>query len=263
MRRSELAHVLLLGLIVLGAPAHAFGPASDDASGAAYDDGWIDGDEGGVGWNPEYPWTFSSALAPFAIESSTSNGDGDSNADGDIDTDGKAFTMVALNASLHYALRFLYPVPLQIGERVAFDFDALDADADFFASCAVMEYTGTPQQRWALHVAGDRTQYAFVDATGTNDIGVPLSDEGVHVEFELTGTDSYTASLTPLGGATTQRSGTLNGAGDIVAFLCAIGGGGSGTYKAYFNSIVVPEAGATASAVAAVLALVLAKRRRA
>lgn len=120
--------------------------------------------------------------------------------------------MVALNASAHYAVRFLYPAPLHIGERVAFDFGAIDADADFFASCAVMEYT---------------------------------------------------ARVTPLGGATTERSGALNGAGDIVAFLCPIGGGGSGTYKAHVNSILVPEAGPTASALTAALALALARRRRA
>lgn len=263
MRRREPAPVLLLGLLLLGTPAAAFGPASDYASGDAYDDGWIDGDDGGVGWPGEYPWTFNPTVAPLTVETSTANGDGDSNGDGDIDTDGRAFTLVALNSSLSAAVRFLYPVPLQVGERVAFDFDAVGAGALYFASCSLVEYTGTPQERWALQVAGDRTQYAFVDATGTNDMGVPLSDEGVHVEFDLTGADTYTARVTPLGGATTERSGTLGGAGDIVSFQCTIGGGGSGTYKAHFNSIVVPEPGATASALAAALALTLAGRRRA
>jgi hypothetical protein len=254
--------VAVLALCAASA-ANAFGPASDYADAAAYADGWTDGDDGGTGWNPDYPWTFSTAVAPFAIESSTLNGDGDSDGDGDIDTNGKAFTMVALNSSLYYAVRFLYPVPLQVGERVAFDFDAVGSGALYFASCALMEYTDTPQQRWGLQVAGDATNYGMIDSTGVADLGVPIGDEGIHVEFDLTGADTYTSRVTPLGGASTERSGALAGSGDIVAFLCAIGGGGAGTYKAYFNSIVIPEPGATASALAAALAIAAARRRRA
>ncbi len=258
MIRIVLVFAAALG--VAGSAA-AFGPASDFANASAYQDGWIDGDDGGTGWNPLFPWTFSPTNAPFAIESSTANGDGDTNLDGDIDTDGKAFKLVALNSSIAYAVRFLNPVPLLAGERVAFDFDAVGSGASYFASCSLMEYVGTPQQRWAFHVAGDAINYAMLDSTGLNSIGIPITDEGVHVEVDLTGSDSYTSRVTPLGGTTTERSGTLKSSGDVVAFLCAIGGGGEGAYAAYFNSVVVPEPGALLSTIAAVSALVVIGKR--
>ena len=256
--RIAFATAVVLGLAI---PAAAFGPASDFADAAAYQDGWIDGDDGGTGWPAAYPWTFSPTNAPFAIASSTSNGDGDSNGDDDIDTNGKAFQLVALNASTAYAVRFLDPIPLLVGERVAFDFDAVGTGSLYYASCSLMEYVGTPQQRWAFHVAGDATNYAMIDAAGMNSIGIPITDEGVHVEFDLTGANSYTAHVTPLGGAAVERSGTLAQSGDIVAFLCAIGGGGAGNYSAFFNSVVVPEPGSLVSALAAVATLALLGKR--
>ena len=259
-RILSLAGALLVALVARDAAA--FGPASDFASAAAYDDGWTDGDDGGSGWPALYPWTFSPTNAPFAVESSTGNGDGDTNLDGDIDTAGRAFTLVALNTSIAYAVRFFDPLPLQVGEHVAFDFDAAGAGPLYFASCALMEYVDTPQQRWGVQVSGDATNYGIIDATGVADVGVPLDDEGVHVEFELTGADSYASWVTPLGGTTTARSGTLGGSGDIVGVLCAIGGGGEGVSKAYFNSIVVPEPGAAAAAFAAALTIALGKRRQ-
>lgn len=249
----------------LAAPAAAFGPASDFASAAAYGDGWIDGDDGGSGWDPLYPWTFSPTQAPFVAASSTANGDGDTNGDGDIDTGGRAFGLLALNTSYNYAVRFFGAVPLQVGEHASWDFDAVGSGALYFASCSLMEYVGTPQQRFAIHVKGDLANYQVVDAGGLVDLGIPVSDEGIHVEFELTGVNSYTTRLTPLGGATTLRSGTLGGAGDIVAFFCSIGGGGSsngGTHKAYFNSVAIPEPGALASMLAAFAALALCRKRR-
>jgi hypothetical protein len=255
--------LVFVAILTAASSAAAFGPASDFANAADYQDGWIDGDDGGTGWNPDFPWTFNPQSAPFAIESSTSNGDGDSNGDDDIDTDGSAFKLVALNTSIGYAQRFLYPVPLLVGERVAFDFDAVGAGSLYFASCSLMEYEGggNAQQRWAFHVAGDASDYAILDAAGTNSLGIPITDEGIHVEFDLTGADSYTSRVTPLGGTTLERSGTLASSGDISSFLCAIGGGGAGNYAAYFNSVVVPEPGALASARAAVAALaVLGKR---
>ena len=174
---------------------------------------------------------------------------------------GKSFKLVALNDALGYAIRFLDPVPLLIGDRVAFDFDAVGSGSLYFASCSLMENIGTPQQRWAFHVAGDAANYAMKDSSGLNSIGVPITDEGVHVEFDLTGADSYTARVTPPGGATIERSGTLASSGDIIGFLCAIGGSGTGTSSAYFNSVVIPEPGALASALAAVAALAAIAKR--
>ena len=258
MKRVAVVCAIAFGVATAAA---AFGPASDFADATAYADGWIDGDEGGTGWPADLPWTFLPTVAPFAIESSTSNGDGDSNADGDIDTAGKSFKLVALNDALGYAIRFLDPVPLLIGDRVAFDFDAVGSGSLYFASCSLMENIGTPQQRWAFHVAGDAAHYAMIDSAGTTSLGIPITDEGVHVEFDLTGADSYTARVTPLGGATTVRSGTLASGGDITSLLCAIGGGGAGTSSAYFNSVVIPEPGALASALAAVAALAAIAKR--
>ena len=258
MKRIAVVCAIAFGVATAAA---AFGPASDFADATAYADGWIDGDEGGTGWPADLPWTFLPTVAPFAIESSTANGDGDSNGDGDIDTAGKSFKLVALNDALGYAIRFLDPVPLLIGDRVAFDFDAVGSGSLYFASCSLMENIGTPQQRWAFHVAGDAAHYAMIDSAGTTSLGIPITDEGVHVEFDLTGTDSYTARVTPRGGATTVRSGTLASGGDITSFLCAIGGGGEGISAAYFNSVVIPEPDALAAALGAVAALAAIAKR--
>jgi hypothetical protein len=253
--RIAFVTAVVLGLAI---PAAAFGPASDFADAAAYQHGWIDGDDGGTGF--DYPWTFSPTLAPFTVESSTQNGDGDSNSDGDIDTVGKSFTIRTNGNAIYAALRFLTPGPLQIGDRVAYDFDAVGFGIDGFANC---DLTSQSAVRFDLRVTGGEVNYVILDAAGSNDSGVPVTDEGIHVALDLTGADTYTLRVTPLGGATTERSGTLAGAGDIAIFRCGIANDASGLNVAYFNSVVVPEPGAAAAALAAALALTIAKRRRA
>jgi hypothetical protein len=259
MRSAAVA--VLVGFAVSAGPAASFGPAIDSADAAAYDDGWQDGDEGGVGWPAAYPWTFSSGPSFYAIESSTSNGDGDTNADGDVDTDGRSFALVAAGSGTAYAVRF-FDASLQVGDRVAFDFDAVGVGDQFFASCSLMEYENPPQQRVAFHVAGNAANYALIADGGTIDVGLPITDEGVHVDIDVTGANTYAARIRSLAtGESVSGGGNMASTGDVVAFLCAIGGGGVGTSKAYFNNVYVSEPGATAAALAAIAALAQRARR--
>ena len=245
-------------------PAAAFGPASDYADDPAYGSGWTDGTGGGTGWPG--PWSFSPVSAPFTVESSTLNGDADS--DGDIDTGGLSFALVAMGPGTGYAERDFSPV-LQVGERVAFDLDAVGSsvDAHFYVECDLFDYVNptAPVRRWGFQVSGDQADYLLLDAAGTTDLGIPVTAEGVHVDVDLTSTTTYAARITPRGGPRSTFTGTLASTGDVDAFLCAIGGGGGGsnvTYKGYFNSVVVPEPGAAASALVALAALALIGPRK-
>jgi hypothetical protein len=60
---------------------------------------------------------------------------------------GRSFVMRAVGNNVYAALRFLTPDPIAIGDRVSWDFDA----------------------------------------TGSNDSGVAVGDEGLHVDVDLAG----------------------------------------------------------------------------
>jgi hypothetical protein len=260
----EFAALCLLVAASIAGEALAAADAYDDASDPAYADGFQAGDNGGTGWGSAWVNQGGSMAVPILIESSTANGDGDTNLDGDIDTAGAAF-LFAPTSSGQQQMRRNFSGTLVVGDRVSFDFDNDPIALGGFAS---IELQATNSIRFGFGRYGDRNGYGIVDAAGSpiiRDIDIPPTDEGIHVEFTLTGTNTYQADITPAGSATITETGTLRSSGAINRFRLLAQSDGT-VRKSYFNAIgvnVVPEPTAALSIGAAAVALAIAKGRRA
>jgi hypothetical protein len=201
---------------------------------------------------------------PTEIGSSTENGDGDNDSDGDIDTAGVAF-LFAPTSSGQQQMRRNFSGTLVVGDRVSFDFDNDPIGLGGFVS---LELQATNSIRFGFGWYGDLNEYGIVDAAGSpiiRVIDIAPTDEGIHVEFTLTDTNTYQAEITPAGSATITETGTLRGSGAIDRFRLTAQTDGE-VRKSYFNAIgvnVVPEPSAALSALAAAAALAFAKARQA
>jgi hypothetical protein len=215
--------------------ARAASPAFDSAADPAYDDGWQSGDDGGTGWGG--PWLISgSALGQGAfIGSSTTNGDGDDDQDGDIDTAGRAFGLfVELEGAVVSAFRN-FDGSLAIGESFSLDLDNDPGSGE----PGFRLYPGMGDFRFRFRYSPFFGTYQVVDADGFVPLGIPGTDEGLRVEFTLTGADTYALAVTPAGGATSVHSGTLASAGAIVR-LALVGSGEDATRRdTFFNNLSV------------------------
>jgi hypothetical protein len=260
--RIRIRALALAGVLAVptAGPALASTPASDDASDPAYDNGWQSGDAGGTGWGSAWALGNSASGGGHLIGTSTLTGDGDDDLDGDIDTAGRAFGLFVegdgANAS---ALRSLDGA-LAIGDAVA-----LDMDHDPSCEPGFRLSNGTAEIRLGFRYQPQFDSYQVRDAAGFTSLGVPGTDEGVHVEVRLTGADAYLLRVTPAGGSTTSFSGTLAASGEIVSLYLEQHTSDAPRREAYFNSISVPEpsrAAAVLGAWAALLALRCLRDRR-
>jgi hypothetical protein len=260
----EIAVLCSLVAASIAGEALAAADAYDDASDPVYSDGFAAGDNGGTGWGGAWFKQSGVNAVPTAIGSSTENGNGDDNGDGDIDTGGAAF-LFAPTTSGQQQMRRNFSGTLAVDDRVSFDFDHEPIGIGGFAS---LELQAVSSIRFGFGWYGDLNSYAIVDAAGSpifRIIDVPLSDEGIHVEFTLTGTNTYQADITPAGSETITEMGTLRGSGAIDRFRLTAQSDGS-VRKSYFNAIgvnVVPEPAAALGGWVALAALVIAKGRQA
>jgi hypothetical protein len=121
------------------------------------------------------------------------------------------------------------------------------------------------ETRWALQVTGGFTfpqpqftltsgsnlsgppHYLITDKAGTVDTGIPVTDQGVHFDFTLTGPDTYSLAVTPIAtGLTATITGEIALPGQPIAWLDLHTSKASITFDpakaAYFNNIaIVPE----------------------
>lgn len=254
----EIAVLCSLVAASIAGEALAAADAYDDASDPVYSDGFQAGDNGGTGWGGGW---VKQGVALASIGSSTDNGNGDDNLDGDIDTDGAAFLFAPTPAG-GQSMRRNFSGTLVVGDRVSYDFDNDPIALGGFVS---LELQAGNSIRFGFGWYGNLNEYGIVDATGNpiRIIEVPLDDEGMRVEFTLTGTNTYQVDITPAGRATITETGTLSGSGAIDRFRLNAGSDGTAR-NSYFNAIgvnVVPEPAAALSGWAAAAALVLAKLR--
>jgi len=265
-----IAFLSILGLVAgSGLSVFAATPATDDAAQSTYDDGWSSTDNGGSGWSG--PWSLttspgaSGSQAGHFIGSSTVNGD--SSSGGDIDTAGRAWGLYANSSYISSATRGFAGEFLGIGQTFVFDFDNGFIDNGSSVSATLRGAGGTPD--FYFNFVGDTANY-HVGQSGifgfTTDTGVGFTDQGLHVEIELTGTNTVSTSITPLGGSTTVVNSTLagNAAWDRVMFENANAGSGDAN-NLYINSIsvqAVPEPATMTLLSFGVLSLLAGRRRK-
>jgi len=265
-----IAFLSILGLVAgSGLSVFAATPATDDASNTPYDNGWDSGDNGGSGWSAGWSLTRSPTAesweAGHFVGSSTNNGD--SSSGGDIDTDGQAWGLYANSSQSAAATRGFAAELLGIGQTFVFDFDNGFVDSGSTVSATLLGAGGTPDFYFSF--TGDQSNYRlgqsgmFGFSTNT---GVSFTDEGLHVEITLTGANTVSTSITPLGGSTTVINSTLagNAAWDRVMFENSNAGSGDAN-NLYINSIgvrAVPEPATMTLLGLGTLSLLAARRRR-
>ena len=212
------------------------------ASSGVYDDGWQSGDNDGTGfgaWNL-FTQNNNGNTGGHFVFTSTANGDGDSNGDGDIDSGGEAWGLYANSGDVSNAVR-PFSDPLAVGGRFTLQMDNGWIESGGTVGFGLQNASG--QNRFELFYRNGASTYEYVDAGGLQAIsGLSFTDEGLTIEFELTATDTYVATVTPLDGTTVFTiSGTLafaDAGPDIDRVRCFNANAGGGEQRnAYFNNL--------------------------
>jgi len=230
----------LLALGGVGAKADDW-LAFDDAGDPLYSQsGWANGDNGGFGFGP---WDLEllgvSGMAGFYLGDSSLNGDGMS---GDINTgEGVAFGLFAEGGKLAMATRNL-PGVLRVEEKFF-----IDMDTGFINNSEQNGGLGNGKVGVQLRNSEGGTRFEFTLSNGDpyykiNGIQTPrpFTADGVHLEFVLTGVDSYWVSVS---GLSEPLTGRLAGEGPIdqLAFFNFSSGSGTSQHAFFNNPTVVPE----------------------
>ena len=226
---------LLLGILLAALPGRGAQLAFDNASQTAYDDGWQSGDNGGLGFGP---WSLSGG-GVAAVGTSTANGDAEP-PQGDIDSSGsRAWSLARTQLSISAARPLIGA--LEVGQHILLDFDAyptVGPNGDFFT----IDFGNSTVSRWHLFydVLGPRV---FMPGGGVV-YSQARSPEGFHLDFTLTGPDTYSATINVLGAPPNLFSGNLDGTAGTSIDRIAVGNGAfiAGNDVFYVNNLVVtPE----------------------
>ena len=258
------AWLLTVGAVVLIVPRtlSAAVLAADDAARAAYNGGWTSGTNGGSGFGP---WALTpgqnSNNSGFFVGTSANNGDGGGNAPppGDVDVAGEAWGMYANSGQTATAVR-PFTGDLSVGQRVQFRFDNGWIDTGGNVGFSLDSAT---EDRLQFFFSGGDQNYVLIDESGVRDTLIPFTDEGMAVDFALTGPDAYSLSVAPNGGTARSFTGTLAGPPGTGIAAVRFFDSNAGPFSQrdlFINSLsVVPEPGALAPVG---LAAVLGRRRR-
>ncbi len=155
-----------------------------------------------TGWGS--PWSFSPASnngnTGFFTGSSTNNGASqptDPGNDGDIDSSGHiAFGLYANQNNTAIAVRSLNP-SLAVGQTLKIDMDNGDEPGN---SSVGFNLRNGGTDRFEVAFRGGSNDYVIVDSTGTSrDTGIHYTTQGLHIEFTLTGTDTYSVVFSEVG----------------------------------------------------------------
>jgi hypothetical protein len=198
-----------------GGVARAATLAADDASRAAYADGWQMGDNGGTGFGP---WTLTQgANSEFVVGSAAGNGVGavgpGGSAASTIDTGsaGVSWGLLASGSESAEALRPLTGGGLAVGQHLTLDFDnGLVTTAGRSVGWGLRAGT---IQRFEFMLSAGKGTYSIVDASGLRDTGLVATRGGVHADLALTGPDAYALTVSPvdMSAGPVALAGTLAG----------------------------------------------------
>lgn len=197
----------------------------------------------GTGWSTGNAWTFSnSGTGSEFLGSSVDNDNGNtpSNGGNDINTSGKAWAIFN-NGGVSDAVR-AFGNGLAVGQAFNLDMDNGNIQTGGTVGFGLQDAGGT--NRIEFYFAGGNANYTVNDGTA-HDTGIGFTRTGVNVQLRLTGTDSYTVTVTRYSdNATATLSGTLGGnAGTAIKrvrlFNANSGdcGFGCNNFTVYFNNL--------------------------
>src|SRR4051794_32651620 len=252
--KKILAHFFLFAFLAISYQrlAIAVTVASDDASQAAYTNGWQVGDNGGTGFGA---WTFGFSglrsdllYEPQFIDRGPLPGD---------HLGGPTFALTtgarASQTDTSEVIRALTS-PLAVGQTFSFDIDGslLATSGTPFSMGNTFQLFGTDgQERFALFTSN---QYHANNWTATGDANTSIpAANAFHVAFTLATANTYNLVLTPFGGGSalfSQTAAPLDGTAgsSILSFRLSNYGTGSsadGSRELYFDNLLITSPAVT------------------
>jgi hypothetical protein len=204
---------------------------------------WNNGDNNGFGFQP---WQFVvNGSGGLFLGDSTENGGnglGNGGSSGGINSPNiRAFGAFANNGGTADAVR-PFSVPLAIGNTFSFDFDNGFIDNGAMEGIRLADST-TGSTMWEFIFTGGQSVYQVFDARGFVDTTLPFTDDGMHVDFTLTGTTSYAVTIQQADSTTRVITGNLANPGSVSEFsFFDHNGGFNSSNNVYANNLViVPE----------------------
>jgi hypothetical protein len=106
-----------------------------------------------------------------------------------------------------------FSAALNVGDTFRIDMDNGYIDTGATVGFGLQNAT-SGENKFEFFFVGGNSTYTYIDEGGSHSSTIGYTDEGLTVEFTLTGADSYSATFTTRGGATQTVSGDLGGATD-------------------------------------------------
>ncbi len=201
--------------------------AADDASQSVYSDGWISGDDGGIGWGGGWNLVGGDNAGLFIATSG---------ANSNLNISSPAFGMYANSGDLSQAIR-PFAQPLTTGQTVQVELENGWISDSNSVGFALQNSAG--ESLFECYFFGGEGTYRVTDSLGNRDSGVPYTDQGIAIEFMLTGETNYSASIAGTN-VTGDLVGRANASISHLRFWNYSAGVGE-IYNAYFNSLLVMD----------------------
>lgn len=210
--KTKIGWLGLAGLLTFLPALRASQLAFDQPGLIAYDDGWQSGDNGGTGFQPWILSVFNVSAGHF-MGNSTANGNGlddgtinGAAGDGDVNVAGRAWGLWANGSATADGVRPFIGA-LSVGQSVIAHLDNGYIDTGGTVGVALQNSSG--QNVWELFYAGGNPTYSNNDAGGVNSAALGFGDEGLRIQFTLTGAGTYDVALTRFDGVGVGYSGIL------------------------------------------------------
>ena len=204
--------------------------AMDDAGQTAYGDGWISGDDGGIGWGGGWDLVGGDNAGLFIATSA-----GNAN----LNLSSPSFGMYANSGDLAQAIRPLAQ-PLTTGKTLRVELENGLINTSNSVGFALQN--GAGELLFECYFYGGEQSYRVTDSLGNRDSGVGYTDEGISIEFGLTGPTNYEAQVTGTNGVTLS-GGLVSQADQEIRRLrfWNYSAGGGEDHNAYFNNLLVMD----------------------
>jgi hypothetical protein len=233
--------MVLVALVALGVgrPALCTIVGSDDASQAAYNDGWQVGDNGGSGYQPWSPIGRENGSGFGGGFLSTSNGAVNIGSGGN----NAAFGVFGNGGGVGVAVR-PFSIPLQVGWTLSVDMDNQSVDSGGTVGFSLRNAAGNNLAEYFF--IGGQSNYT-VNASNVSGTTPGFTADGLRLSFMLTSANSFSLSIDQLSngvGVDNTVTGNLLGNADqtITNLRLFNANGGADVFFNNFTIAAVPEA---------------------